>query len=162
VSVPSMSGNVLWTSVFNKPGNQANELSRQRIVQEGRVGRRPARAPIPGPEYEDMLRGRGDRVPRDPWPQPAANAARVTIGAPICGYGGSVPTLYSEHVGKPTSEHNAAFVNKSAGHRAFTQSIAPGGGSSALGTKPMPVPGAKAVPRPGIYETLKVAESMDR
>ena len=53
-----MAGNVLWTSVFNKPDSQSQDLTRQRIVQEERCGRRPADI-TPGPVYEDMVRGRG-------------------------------------------------------------------------------------------------------
>jgi len=158
----TMATNVLWTSVFNKPGSQSQELTRQRIAQEERVGRRPAMEPIPSATYDDMMRGKGDRVPRDPWQRPLANAPRTTIASPICGYGGSVPRLYPEHLGRPTSEASAQFVDKSKSHRDFTRSLAPGGGSSALGTQPMPVPGARAVPRRGIYDTLKMAEAAGR
>mgnify|MGYP003685641659 CR=1 FL=1 len=158
----AMAGNVLWTSVFNKPGSQSQELTRQRIVQEERPGRRPAMEPIPGAQYDAMLRGEGERVPRDPWQKPPPGAPRHTLGAPICGYGGAVPRLYPEHLGKPKSEAHAAYVDKSQGYKDFSRSIAPGGGSSALGTKPMPVPGAKAVPRAGIYDTLKLAEVAGR
>ena len=39
-----MAGNVLWTEVFNKPGSQSQELTRQRIMQEEERSKMIARA----------------------------------------------------------------------------------------------------------------------
>ena len=86
-----MAGNVLWTQVFNKPGSQSQELTRQRIVQEERCGRRPATI-TPGPAYEEMVRGRGplQEMVRDPW---APSSQRHSLPGPIKGYGGTLPIV---------------------------------------------------------------------
>ena len=58
----------LWTGAFMKQTSQANELTRQRIIQEERCGRMPSQEHIPKPEYMDMVRGvPGARTVRDPW-----------------------------------------------------------------------------------------------
>ena len=100
-----MSGNVLWTQVFNKPGSQSQELTRQRIVQEERCGRRPASI-IPGPAYEAAMRGRGTIVPVDPW---APQRDRHQLPPPIVGYGGTMPRVRPEHTGKNMGEQAAEF-----------------------------------------------------
>jgi hypothetical protein len=147
-----MASNVLWTSVFNKPGSQSQELTRQRIVQEERCGRRPATI-MPGAVYDDMVRGQGPVRVSDPWRPPAQ---RHTVGAPLVGYAGSVPRVRPEHTGVNRSEAAAHFVPhlRSAAHEARKRE-APAGGSSSLGTKPLEVtpPRLKqnaltAVPRP--------------
>lgn len=78
-SLVAMAGNVLWTSVFNKPDSQSQDLTRQRIVQEERCGRRSAEI-IPGPIYDQMVRGTGGPALLDPWAP--TGAARKTIQPP--------------------------------------------------------------------------------
>ena len=153
-----MAGNVLWTSVFNKPGSQACELTRQRIVQEERTGRRPASI-VPGPAYDEAVRGRGSMVPRDPW---APAAVRHTLPPPIVGYGGTMPRVRPEHTGKNPGEQAAQFKPHfgTEGYQKVLR-MAPGGGASALGTKPMPIPGTKAPVGVGIYDQLLVVRAAD-
>ena len=100
-----MAGNVLWTTIFNKPTSQASELTRQRIVQEERCGRRPASI-ISGPAYEDAVRGRGPLTIADPWAPPRD---RHALPAPIKGYGGTMPRVRQEHTGKNYGEQAAQF-----------------------------------------------------
>ena len=105
-----MAGNVLWTSIFNQPTSQASELTRHRIIQEERCGRRPATT-TPGPVYEDIVRGRPapgyDKLVRDPW-QP--EGPRTSVQPPIVGYGGTVPRVRPEHTGVNNGEQAAHFV----------------------------------------------------
>lgn len=128
-----MAGNVLWTTIFNQQGNQSQELTRQRIVQEERCGRRPATV-TPGPEYDKLVRGQGKLL--DPW-APPPDAQRSKIQPPLVGYGGTVPRLRPEHTGKNRGEQAAHFVPHfgSAGHAKMKRE-APAGGASALGSKP--------------------------
>ena len=102
-----MAGNVLWTSVFNKPDSQSQDLTRQRIVQEERCGRRPATT-TPGPEYDRMVRGQGAKL-LDPW-APPPDASRKVIQPPLVGYGGTIPMVRPEHTGQNRGEFSAHFV----------------------------------------------------
>ena len=154
----AMAGNVLWTNIFNKPDSQSQELTRQRIIQEGRPGRRPAQPQTPSQQYDDIISGRGPGVPVDPWPRAAREVNRTTIGAPILGYGGSVPLLRPEHVGT-LSEAQAAWKDKTVEHREAAR-IAPGGGASAMGTAPSNMPGVRATGKrnSGLFDALREAE----
>jgi len=153
-----MAGNVLWTTIFNKPTSQASELTRQRIVQEERCGRRPASI-ISGPAYEDAVRGRGPLTIADPWAPPRD---RHALPAPIKGYGGTMPRVRQEHTGKNYGEQAAQFKAHFGTDRyQYTQNMAPGGGASALGTKPMPIPGSKTPVGPRIYESLLEVRAAD-
>ena len=153
-----MSGNVLWTSIFNQPGSQANELTRQRIVQEERVGRRPANT-MSSAEHAAVLRGESDL--RDPWVAKPAGE-RYALQPPISGYGGTIPMYRPEHTGENNGEQAAAFVPHfgSEGY-ADTKARAPGGGASALGTRQLPPPGHKNVPGRTLFESLEVAREAD-
>jgi hypothetical protein len=128
-----MAGNVLWTNVFNQQGNQSQELTRQRIVQHERCGRRPATV-TPGPEYDKLVRGQGKLL--DPW-APPPDTQRSKIEPPLVGYGGTVPMLRPEHTGKNRGEQAAHFVpHFGSNAHAKMRREAPAGGASALGTKP--------------------------
>ena len=153
-----MAGNVLWTAVFNKPGSQSQELTRQRIVQEERCGRRPATI-IPGPVYDEMVRGRGPLQLADPW---APKSQRLSLPPPIKGYGGTLLRVRPEHTGFNHGEQAAHFTPHF-GTDAWwkAQRMAPGGGASALGTAPMPVPGTCTPIGNGIYESHLVAKAVD-
>ena len=128
-----MAGNVLWTTVFNQQGNQSQELTRQRIVQEERCGRRPATT-TPGPVYDRLVRGEGKLL--DPW-APPPDSQRSKIQPPLIGYGGTIPMIRPEHTGKNRGEQAAHFVPHfgSQAHAKMKRE-APAGGASALGTKP--------------------------
>lgn len=134
----------LWTTVFNKPGSQSQELTRQRIVQEERCGRRPATT-IPGPQFDELVRGPSGETLRDPW---ASTQMRHSIQPPLVGYGGTVPRVRPEHTGVNKGEQAAQFVPHY-GSKAYlaAKREAPAGGSSALGTKPFAVPGTRSKPR---------------
>ena len=128
-----MAGNVLWTNIFNQQGNQSQELTRQRIVQEERCGRRPATI-TPGPVYDRLVRGEGKLL--DPW-APPPDSQRRNIQPPLVGYGGTVPMLRPEHTGKNRGEQAAHFVpHFGTQAHAKMRREAPAGGASALGTKP--------------------------
>jgi len=131
-----MAGNVLWTNVFNQPGSQSQELTRQRIVQEERCGRRPATT-TPGPVYEELVRGQGGHKLLDPWQQPAK---RHTVQPPLVGYGGTIPMVRPEHTGENKGEYAAHYVPHygSKAHEA-QKTTAAAGGASALGSKPFEV-----------------------
>ena len=140
-----MAGNVLWTSIFNQPTSQASELTRHRIIQEERCGRRPATT-TPGSVYEDIVRGRPapgyDKLVRDPW-QP--EGPRTSVQPPIVGYGGTVPRVRPEHTGVNNGEQAAHFVPHFDTEPFFAMKrTAPAGGASALGTKPVEVPGTRS------------------
>ena len=158
--VLTMSGNVLWTSVFNKPDSQSQDLTRQRIVQEERCGRRPATT-TPGPEYDRIVRGQSDTKLIDPW-APPPDAGRAKVQPPLVGYGGTVPMQRPEHTGKNRGEQNAAFIPHfgSQGY-ATMKHEAPAGGASALGTKPFAIPGTRTPPGIGIYDSLLIARAAD-
>ena len=137
-----MAGNVLWTSVFNKPDSQSQDLTRQRIVQEERCGRRPATV-IKGPEFDELVRGKGDdTLVRDPW---KPKGPRHSVQPPLVGYGGSVPLVRPEHTGENKGEHAYYYTPHfgSEKHAAMLRE-APAGGASALGTKPFAVPGTRS------------------
>jgi len=153
-----MAGNVLWTQVFNKPGSQSQELTRQRIFQEERCGRRPASI-VPGPVHEELVRGRGPYHIVDPW---APSQARHSLPPPIVGYGGTIPRVRPEHTGINRGEQAAHYKpHFGTASYAFTVGQAPGGGASALGTKPMPIPGSRTPVARGIYESFLVAKQAD-
>ena len=133
-----MAGNVLWTSVFNKPDSQSQELTRQRIKQEEVCGRRPASI-VPGPVHAAIVRGKGDHVLLDPW-QPS-NTQRQSVNPPLVGYGGTFPRLRPEHTGVNRGEQAAKFTVPD---RESVRKEAPAGGASALGTKPLAVPGTRS------------------
>ena len=153
-----MAGNVLWTEVFNKPGSQSQELTRQRIVQEERCGRRPATI-TPGPTYEKIVRGKGETPLLDPW---KPTTGRHSIEPPLVGYGGTVPMVRPEHTGVNNGEQAAHFVPHfgSKAHASMKRE-APAGGASALGTKPFFTPGTRTPPGLGIYDSLIIARSAD-
>ena len=72
-----------------------------------------------------------------------------------------MPRVRKEHVGTMQSEAAASYVphlsTKSQPSAALSavRMMAPGGGSSALGTAPMPVPGNKTVSAmPTLYDSL--------
>ena len=101
-----MAGNVLWTPVFNKPGSQSQELTRQRIKQEDVCGRRPA-TKLPGPEFDRIVRGDAgshSKLLADPW-QPKGE--RHSIEPPLVGYGGTIPMVRPEHTGINNGEQAA-------------------------------------------------------
>ena len=128
--------------MFNKPDSQSQELTRQRIVQEERCGRRPATT-IPGPSYDQLVRGKGEpMLLADPWAPPKT---RQTIQPPLVGYGGTIPLVRPEHTGVNNGEQAAHFVPHF-GSRAYAKCRreAPAGGASALGTKPFAVPGTRS------------------
>ena len=103
-----MAGNVLWTSLFNKPDSQSQDLTRQRIVQEERCGRRSAEI-IPGPTYDLMVRGLpGGPKLLDPWTP--SSKTRHSVQPPLVGYGGTLPRVRPEHTGKNNGEQAAHFV----------------------------------------------------
>ena len=143
-----MAGNVLWTSVFNQQGSQSQELTRQRIVQEERCGRRPA-TNLSGPDHDNIVRGKPSKqhskLLLDPW-QP--NNERHSIQPPLVGYGGTIPRVRPEHTGVNNGEQAAQFVEHF-GHGGTSVAMnamkrsAPAGGSSALGTKPFEMPGTR-------------------
>ena len=59
------------------------------------------------------------------------------------------------------SETSAQFVPHHASPAMEAlQARKPGGGSSALGTAPMSMPGHRTVTKPGIYESLELARSL--
>ena len=150
-----MAGNVLWTSIFNQPTSQASELTRHRIIQEERCGRRPATT-TPGPVYEDIVRGRPapgyDKLVRDPW-QP--EGPRTSVQPPIVGYGGTVPRVRPEHTGVNNGEQAAHFVPHFDTEPFFAMKrTAPAGGASALGTKPVEVPGTRSEFSPSLFICL--------
>jgi hypothetical protein len=152
-----MSGNVLWTQIFNKPDSQSQELTRQRIIQEERCGRR-APGVIPGPVYDELVRGRGAPLP-DPW---VSKGARHSIHPPIVGYSGTIPSLRPEHTGVNNGEQAAKFTQHfGTASYAKARNMAPGGGASALGTAPMPIPGTRAPVGRGLYDSLLVARAAD-
>jgi len=153
--------NVLWTTVFNKPGSQSQELTRQRIVQEERCGRRPATI-TPGPLYDDMVRGApGAPKLQDPW-APKSEAARKTIHPPLMGYAGTIPRVRAEHTGVNRGEQAAHFVpHFGSAALAVTKGVAPAGGASALGTKPLELPGTRAPVARGLFDSLKLARAAD-
>ena len=105
VLITSMSGNVLWTNLFNKPDSQAQDLTRQRIVQEERCGRRPASI-VPGLVYDAMVRGKGPSVPVDPWAP--GKGERGALQPPLVGYGGTIPMVRPEQCASSSSR--AAMV----------------------------------------------------
>ena len=77
------------------------------------------------------------------------------------GYGGTIPKVRSEHLGVMRSEAQAHYVpHNGSAAMAAVQRMAPGGGSSALGTAPMPMPGQRTVTGMGIYQSLEVVRSM--
>ncbi|KOO35826.1 hypothetical protein Ctob_010942 [Chrysochromulina tobinii] len=156
-----MSGNVLWTTIFNEPTSQATELTRDRIRQHDRVGRRPASI-VPGPLFEEAIRGRdthGLVKMDDPWVPPRE---RHSLPPPLVGYGGTFPRVRPEHTGKNMGEQAAQFIPHfgTASYRK-TANMAPGGGASALGTKPLPIPGSKTPIGVGIYDQLLVVRAAD-
>lgn len=105
----AMSGNVLWTTIFNEPTSQATELTRDRIRQHDRVGRRPASI-VPGPLFEEAIRGRdthGLVKMDDPWVPPRE---RHSLPPPLVGYGGTFPRVRPEHTGKNMGEQAAQFM----------------------------------------------------
>ena len=105
-----MSGNVLWTTIFNEPTSQATELTRDRIRQHDRVGRRPASI-VPGPLFEEAIRGRdthGLVKMDDPWAPPRE---RHSLPPPLVGYGGTFPRVRPEHTGKNMGEQAAQFMS---------------------------------------------------
>lgn len=148
-----MAGNVLWTPVFNKPGSQSQELTRQRIKQEDVCGRRPA-TKLPGPEFDRIVRGDAgshSKLLADPW-QPKGE--RHSIQPPLVGYGGTIPMVRPEHTGINNGEQAAHFVEhfgtdyktgRGQTSVAYNQMrrAAPAGGASALGTKPFEMPGTR-------------------
>jgi len=66
-----------------------------------------------------------------------------------------------EHIGANRSEQQASFTPKF-GTDGYAQmrGTAPGGGASALGTAPMPVPGTRGSSRLGMYDSLRLAEKI--
>jgi len=136
-----MAGNVLWTEVFNKPGSQSQELTRQRIMQEERSGKRCSFGSAP--QSTDCP---------DVWVAPQAE--RQTLAAPIAGYTGAVARVRPEFIGPTSSEAASAFTQPC---RSATAAMAPGGGSSALGTAPVFIPGSRASERRTISESLDFA-----
>ena len=66
-----------------------------------------------------------------------------------------------EHIGALRSEAQAEFVPKFGTESYATmRGTAPGGGASALGTAPIPVPGKKGHTRLGMYDSLRLAEQI--
>ena len=66
-----------------------------------------------------------------------------------------------EHIGANRSEQQASFTPKfGTDDYANMRGTAPGGGASALGTAPMPVPGTRGSSRLGMYDSLRLAEKM--
>lgn len=155
-----MAGNVLWTSLFNKPDSQSQDLTRQRIVQEERCGRRSAEI-IPGPTYDLMVRGLpGGPKLLDPWT--SSSKTRHSVQPPLVGYGGTLPRVRPEHTGKNNGEQAAHFVPHFGSKAlAATRREAPAGGASALGTKPWEIPGTRTPPGIGIYESHLIARAAD-
>ena len=154
----------LWQQAFTKPTTMAQELTRQRIIQEDRCGRRAAQAPIPGREYREIMRGQASHAPADPW-APSSRRPRESLPAPICGYGGAIPRVRKEHVGRLQSEASSSYVphisnNQPSSALAQVRRMAPGGGSSALGTAPNPVPGHRTITNMTIYGALNEARSL--
>lgn len=66
-----------------------------------------------------------------------------------------------EHVGPNVSEQQAHMIPKF-GTEAYakTRGTTPGGGASALGTAPLPMPGTRGSTRLGIYDSLRLAEKI--
>ena len=158
-----MSGNVLWTPLYNKPDSQSQELTRQHIRQHSRVGRRPAET-TPGPEFQKIIRGEGATVLVDPWAQTASASAgqRHTLAPPIPGYGGTIPLVRPEHTGANRGESAAHFVPHigSAAH-ARARATKPGGGAGSLGTAPAKLHGSRTLHPRGIYESHVLAVQAD-
>ena len=98
---------------------------------------------------------------RDPWVPKGGD--RETLPPPIRGYTGAVPRVRPEHVGPLRSEQQEHFTPMfgTAKHQ-DTKGMAPGGGSSALGTAPMPVPGQRTYEGRGIYQSLEVVRASAR
>jgi len=142
--------NVLWTGVFNKPDGMSQELTRQRIIQEERFGRKPA--------YNTASIKKS--CP-DPWKSNTSREQRTSIAPHICGYAGHVPRVPRQDQSRMTSEMAASYTDRRP-YLAETRLIAPGGGSSAVGTAPTPVPGVRGSTRTGIYDSLKLAEASRR
>ena len=67
----------------------------------------------------------------------------------------------TEHIGSMRSEQQAQFQPKfgTEGY-AKMRSTAPGGGASALGTAPLPMPGTRGTTRVGLYDSLRQAEQI--
>lgn len=83
--------NVLHTQVFAGPESRQQEKTRQRIVQEARVGKRPAQAPLSSTDYDQLLRG-NIHLP-DPWAP--TNQPRTTLQPPISGYTGHIARMHA-------------------------------------------------------------------
>ena len=66
-----------------------------------------------------------------------------------------------EHVGPNVSEQQTHMIPKF-GTEAYakTRGTTPGGGASALGTAPLPMPGTRGSTRLGIYDSLRLAEKI--
>jgi len=59
------------------------------------------------------------------------------------------------------SEQQASFVPKFGTESyAKMRNTAPGGGASALGTAPFPMPGSRGSTRLGLYDSLRLAEKI--
>ena len=160
-----MPPNCLWTSVFNGPSSQAQDLTRHVIVMEERRGKRASQEQIPGPEYQSMMKAPviAHEI-RDPWkPRPGTQEAsgRYTIQPAVQGYSGLIPRVRTEHIGIGVSEQQAQFQPKfgTEGY-AKARNTAPGGGASALGTAPFPMPGTRGSKKLGIYDSLRQAEQV--
>ena len=156
-----MPPNCLWTTIFNGVDSQSQDLTRQVIVMEERWGKRPGEQ-LTGPVSSDDER-RWSRAIRDPWkPRPGTGGiGRYTIHPAVQGYSGTIPRVRTEHIGANRSEQQAQFQPKfgTEGY-AKMRGTAPGGGASALGTAPFPMPGTRGSTRLGIYESLRQAEKI--
>ena len=161
----AMPPNCLWTTVFNGVDSQSQDLTRQVIVMEERRGKRSPGEQLTGPEYQAMMKAPVvAHAIRDPWkPRPGTQEAsgRYTIHPAVQGYSGSIPRVRTEHVGSMRSEQQAQFQPKfgTEGY-AKMRGTAPGGGASALGTAPFPMPGTRGSTRLGIYDSLRQAEKI--
>tara|TARA_B100000795_G_C22618191_1_gene367802 strand:- start:203 stop:700 length:498 start_codon:yes stop_codon:yes gene_type:complete len=160
-----MPPNCLWTTVFNGVDSKSQDLTRQVIVMEERRGKRASQEQVPGPEYQAMMKAPviAHEI-RDPWkPKPGTQEAsgRHTIQPAVQGYAGNVPRVRTEHIGIGISEQQAQFQSKfgTEGY-AKMRSTAPGGGASALGTAPFPMPGTRGSTRVGLYDSLRQAEQI--
>ena len=80
----------------------------------------------------------------------------------VVGYGGTIPRVRPEHTGKNDGEQAAHFVpHFGSAALAYTRKAAPAGGASALGTKPLEIPGTRTPAGRGIHESLLIAIKAD-